>query len=109
MATPESKTKKRIKEILAKYGSGVKTFWPVQNGMGAATIDAHVCGWGQYLVIEAKALGEVATPRQGCTLREYDEAGAENLVIDGSDYQPLIDAMDRMRKRAGVSFTISFE
>ena len=98
--TPEGRTKKRIKEILAARGKVLKQFWPVQNGMGAATIDCHVCYLGQYLVIEAKAPGEVATPRQEHTLNEYELAGGENLVIDGTNYQPLEDALNRMRDRA---------
>lgn len=94
--TPEGRTKKRIKEILDARGKALKQFWPVQNGLGAATIDCHVCYLGFYLVIEAKALGEKATPRQVLTLSEYEAAGGITLVIDGSDYTRLEKALNNI-------------
>lgn len=96
--TPEGRTKKAIKAILDARGSALKQFWPVQNGMGAATIDCHVCFLGTYLVIEAKAPGEKATPRQTLTLAEYDEAGAFTLVIDGTELGPLINTLDAIEQ-----------
>lgn len=98
--TPEGRTKKRIKEILAARGSLLKAFWPVQNGLGAATLDCHVCYHGFYLIIEAKALGEAPTPRQESTIGEYEMAEAWILVIDGSDYTLLEYTLDQMRDRA---------
>lgn len=98
--TPEGRTKIEIKKRLAKRGPRLKQFWPVQNGMGAATLDAHICYLSFYLIIEAKAPGEVPTTRQHSTLREYDEAQAEALVIDGTDYEPLEQALNKIEVAA---------
>lgn len=97
--TPEGRVKGKIKEILNARGKALKQFWPVQNGLGAATIDCHVCYCGFYLVIEAKAPGEKPTPRQEMTLEEYFNAAAEVLVIDGTDFQPLIKTLDLIEQR----------
>lgn len=96
MATPEGRVKVKVKAILAARGKELKQFWPVQNGMGSATIDCHVCYAGSYLVIETKAPGEKATPRQESTLSEYRQAGGYNLVIDGSNYEVLESILDEM-------------
>lgn len=98
--TPEGKVKAKIKEILNARGKALKQFWPVQNGLGAATIDCHVCYLGFYLVIEAKAPGEKATPRQTITLEEYYDAGAWDLVVDGTDMRPLIETLDAIEEVA---------
>jgi hypothetical protein len=96
MATPESKVKRKIKEILATKGKRLRQFWPVQSGLGEATLDGHICYLGYYLVIEAKAGGEVPTKRQEVTLGEYKEAGAHTLVLDGTDFIPLHNALAKI-------------
>lgn len=97
--TPEGRVKKKIKEILDDRKPWLKDFWPVLNGMGAATIDCHVCYFGRYIAIEAKAPGEVATVRQADTLKEYDDAEANTLVIDGTNYETLIAVLDTIQAR----------
>jgi hypothetical protein len=105
MSTPEGDVKEQINKILKAREPELKRFMPVQNGLGAATLDYHVCYLGQYLMIEAKAPGEKPTPRQKLTLEEYRQAGARTLVIDGSDYSLLEDELndmallDEIRKR----------
>lgn len=101
MATPEGKVKTKIKAILALRGPDLMAFWPVQNGMGAATIDCHVCYRGRYIVIEAKAPGERATVRQANTLYEYAQASARTMVIDGTNYELLTSALDEIERAPG--------
>jgi hypothetical protein len=81
MATPEGKVKEKIKVLLKQYGC----YWhmPVQNGMGAPSLDFVCCVQGKYFAIEAKAPGKKPTPRQKHTIAEIERAGGKCFVIDG--------------------------
>ena len=79
--TPEGKVKEQVKKLLKKYG----VYWhmPVQNGMGAPSLDLICCVRGRYLAIETKAPGKKPTPRQEVTMYEILKAGGTVYVIDG--------------------------
>lgn len=77
--TPEGRIKDKIKAILRKHN----VYWhmPVQNGMGAPSLDFICCVRGNYLAIEAKAPGGKPTPRQLVTMRQINQAGGWTIVV----------------------------
>ena len=81
--TPEGKVKDAIKRTLAEYGA--YRHMPVQNGMGAPTLDFVGCHDGRYFAIEAKAPGKRPTARQENTMRAIRAAGGKVFVIDSED------------------------
>jgi len=85
--TPEGKVKAAVKEVLKAHGA----YWhcPVQNGMGAPSLDFICCFKGRYFGIETKAPGKKPTPRQELTIKAIRDAGGKVFVIDGdvSDLQ----------------------
>jgi len=81
MATEEAKVKVAVKEVLKAHGA----YWhcPVQNGMGAPSLDFICCFKGKYFAAETKAPGKKPTARQGITISEIEKAGGKVFVIDG--------------------------
>lgn len=79
--TPEGKVKTRVKLVLSSHGA----YWhcPVQNGMGAPSLDFICCFKGRYFAVETKAPGKKPTPRQEITISEIEKAGGKVFVIDG--------------------------
>lgn len=81
--TPEGKVKSKIKKLLNKYGA--YSHMPVQNGMGAPSLDYVACYKGLFLGIEAKAPGKKPTDRQVRTMSQMRNAGGYVFVIDGDE------------------------
>ena len=78
--TPEGRTKAKLKAHLARYG--VYQFWPVQMGMGAATVDCIACWNGRFTAIECKREGLTEpTPRQAATMKTMRKAGAVTYLV----------------------------
>lgn len=79
--TPEGLVKERVKRMLKAYGA----YWhcPVQNGMGAPSLDFICCFKGRYFAVETKAPGKKPTPRQEITMQQIRDAGGKVFVIDG--------------------------
>ena len=77
--TPEGRVKAQIKTLLKKHN--VYYHMPVQNGMGAPTLDFICCVGGYYLGIEAKAPGKIPTPRQYDTMREIEKACGMTAIV----------------------------
>ena len=79
--TPEGAVKREVKKVLKEY----KAYYhmPVQNGMGAPTLDFVGCYNGRFFAIETKAPGKKPTPRQEVTVALIKAAGGEAFVIDG--------------------------
>ena len=79
--TPEGKTKLKVKEVLKAHGA----YWhcPVQNGMGAPSLDFICCFKGRYFGIETKKPGGKPTARQLLTIKAIEDAGGKVFVIDG--------------------------
>lgn len=84
--TPEGRIKEKVKKIL-KASPQCYYHMPVQNGMGAPTLDFVGCSFGRYFAIETKAPGHKPTPRQEATIAAMRAAGAEVFVIDGNEGQ----------------------
>ncbi len=59
--TPEGKVKDKIKKMLKEHGAYFHM--PVQNGMGAPTLDFVGCYCSHYFAIEAKAPGKNEFPQ----------------------------------------------
>lgn len=80
MATPEGKVKDRVKAVLKKYNA----YWhcPVQNGMGAPSLDFIGCCNGMYFGIETKAGSKQPTPRQAITMKTIEAAGGKVFLIN---------------------------
>lgn len=85
MTTPEGKVKARVKKVLAAHGA----YWhcPVQNGMGAPSLDFVGCHRGRYFAIETKAGNKQMTPRQETTAEEI--RAAKGLVFLVNDVEGL--------------------
>lgn len=79
--TPEGKIKALVRARLKRLG-GVYSFMPVQQGLGASTLDFLGCYKGFFFAIETKKNGETPlTPRQlGCKA-EMEAAGAMVFVV----------------------------
>jgi ribosomal protein S19 len=91
----ESFVKKAVKNVLRQWGC--YQFWPVQTGLGAATLDCIACvpirvtqdmvgkTLGAFVAIEAKREGVTSvTIRQGATIEEMRAAGAVALLINST-------------------------
>ena len=80
MTTPENKVKEKVKKVLKAHGA----YWhmPVQNGMGAPSLDFIGCYFGRYYAIETKAGNKQPTPRQKLTIESIQAAGGEVFVIN---------------------------
>lgn len=78
--TPEGKVKAKVKALLAKYG----VYWhmPVQNGMGAPSLDFVCCVKGRYFAVETKAGNKQPTPRQESTIADMQRAGGKCFVVN---------------------------
>ena len=79
MMTPEGRVKAEIKAYLKDIGA--YQFWPVQTGMGAATVDCLACIKGRFWAIEVKRPGGRATPRQVITLQNVRDAHGTAVVV----------------------------
>lgn len=81
MSTPEGKVKEHVKKLLREFGAYYHM--PVQNGMGAPSLDFVCCLNGLYFAIETKAEGKALTPRQEKTAEEIRSAGGKVFVVAG--------------------------
>ena len=77
--TPEGKVKEQVKKLLKQHGAYYHM--PVQNGMGAPTLDFVCCIKGRFFAIETKAPGKKPTPRQELTMTQMADAGAAVFVV----------------------------
>lgn len=104
MSTPEGKTKTRIKKMLNKYG--VYSHMPVQNGMGAPTLDFVCCYGGLYIAIEAKAPGKKPSDRQLKTMSQISAAGGVALCVgtNEADFDSLEKLLEMLNGKR-ISFT----
>lgn len=80
MTTPETKVKNKVKALLKEHGA----YWhcPVQNGMGAPSLDFICCHRGRYFGIETKAGNKKPTPRQETTINQIRLAGGLAFVVN---------------------------
>lgn len=61
------------------------SFWPVQTGMGARTLDCLGSSRGRAFAIETKAPGQKLTEQQEWIKQRMELAGVRVFVIDTTD------------------------
>jgi len=87
--TPEGKTKDRLKAFLKEWGAYY--FFPVQTGLGAATVDCLVCANGRFIGIETKKKGvKTPTKRQAMTMKQIKQAKGEAYVVTLDEKDNLV-------------------
>jgi len=69
---------------------------PVQNGMGAPSLDFIGSYKGYFFAVETKAPGKKPTPRQEVTIETIRAAGGAVFVIDG-DTSHLVAWLELLR------------
>lgn len=80
-ATPESKVKKQVVQILKDYGAYF--FYPVTGGYGRSGVPDIVACWkGRFIGIECKARGNVPTQLQMKNLHDIARQEGISLIID---------------------------
>lgn len=94
MATPEGKTKEKVKELLDKYESRIYREMNVPGGYGKSSLDFVGCANGWFFAVETKAwlsrLGP--TPRQEGTIEDMEAAGARTFVVNDAASLEELDA-----------------
>lgn len=98
--TPESKTKKNVKNLLE--ANGIYHFFPAANGYGRAGIpDIICCLNGRFFAIECKAGKGKTTALQDRELARISQAGGYVLVVydDPKDFQALHDLINYIKER----------
>jgi hypothetical protein len=82
--TPEGAVKKKLKLYLAR--TDIYRFWPVQMGMGEATVDCLICIGGKFMGIECKREGiRKPTPRQAAVMARIRAAGGVTYLVTMKD------------------------
>jgi len=100
-STPEGKVKAKVKkafEYLRHEGYEIYYHMPVQNGMGAPTLDFIGCFRGQFFAIETKAPGKKPTERQLTTIADMERAGAKVFVYDGTNTAEFSDWLSKLSR-----------
>lgn len=89
--TPEGAVKNRVRVLLKKHGA----YWhmPVQNGMGAPSLDFICCHKGRYIGIETKAGNKKPTPRQEYTMQQIRDAGGVALLINDNEGMDTLEQL----------------
>lgn len=100
MSTPESRVKKKVRELLVKYG--VYVFSPVQTGFGARTLDLLCCHRGQFFAIETKAAGKKMTEQQ-CAIGRRIELSLGKVFCISSENQDTCEWVELRSWLSSVS------
>jgi len=75
MKTEEAQLKERVKKIFKEIGTSLYYHMPVQNGMGAPSLDFICCYQGRYFAVETKDSHKDLTLRQCFTRDQIVTAG----------------------------------
>jgi Holliday junction resolvase len=98
-ATPESKVKKRVREVLDKLG--IYHFMPPANGFGRAGIpDIIACMDGHFIAIECKAGKGQTTALQDRELNAILNAGGTTYIARENNIDELQQLL--REKRSGL-------
>lgn len=86
--TPESKVKKKVKQILSDMGAYYAM--PMGTGFGNTGVpDFLVCYEGSFFGIEVKANGNKPTALQLHNMMQIRKAGGRSFVIDETNVDEL--------------------
>ena len=88
--TPEAVVKAQVKKLLTEHGAYYHM--PVQNGMGAPSLDFICCHRGCYFGIETKAGNKKPTPRQENTMNQIRLAGGLAFLVNE------VEGLDELRE-----------
>ena len=88
--TPEAVVKAQLKKLLSEHGAYYHM--PVQNGMGAPSLDFICCHRGCYFGIETKAGNKKPTPRQENTMNQIRLAGGLAFLVNE------VEGLDELRE-----------
>lgn len=95
-ATPESKVKKRVVELLKHYGAYY--FYPVTGGFGASGVpDIIVCYNGYFIGIECKAGTNKPTALQEQNLERIKQAKGISLVINEDNVGHVAYTLEKLK------------
>ena len=98
-ATPESKVKKRVREMLDTLG--IYHFMPPANGFGRAGIpDIIACMDGHFIAIECKAGKGTTTALQDRELERIQNAGGTTYIARETNIDELQQLL--REKRSGL-------
>lgn len=90
MATPESKVKKKVKDILKNLGAYY--VMPVTSGYGnSGAPDFLVCIRGKFIGIECKSGKKKPTALQEKNLNLIDNAGGWTFVVNEESVEQLVN------------------
>lgn len=93
-ATPESKVKKRVKDILKGFGADLYFAMPIGTGYGNSGVpDFLVCIKSRFVGIETKAGKGKTTALQELHLENIRSAGGTTLVINEENVDRLADML----------------
>ncbi len=88
-ATPESKVKKKVVEVLKHHGAYF--FYPVTGGYGRSGVPDIVCCWkGRVSGIECKTKGNKPTELQNKNLVDISNQGGVAIITDESGIGMLV-------------------
>lgn len=96
MSTPESKTKKKVVDLLK--GIGAYYFFPVTGGFGRSGVpDIVACVNGRFVGIECKAGSNKPTALQQHNLDAIAGAGGISYVINEATVRELAAALGGLK------------
>ena len=79
--TPEAKVKKKVVDVIKKYGAYY--FFPATGGYGRSGVPDIVCCYrGVFIAIECKAGNNKPTPLQEAEMQKIREAQGFVLVVN---------------------------
>jgi len=88
-ATPESKVKKKVVDLLKQHGAYF--FYPVTGGYGRSGVPDIVCCWkGKFIGIECKTKGNKPTELQNKNLVDISNQGGVAIITDESGIGMMI-------------------
>ena len=97
-ATPESKVKKQVVEILKR--EGVYYFYPVTGGFGRSGIpDIICCLNGRFFGIECKAGTNKPTALQEAEMARIRLAGGKTLVVNETNLNDVKELVAWIKKQ----------
>ena len=92
-ATPESKVKKKVVDLLKRYDAYF--FYPVTGGYGRSGVPDIVCCWkSRFIGIECKAKGNQPTELQIKNLADIASQGGISIIIDETGIGMLMLTME---------------
>jgi Holliday junction resolvase len=96
-ATPESKVKKQVVEVLKR--EGVYYFYPVTGGFGRSGVpDIIRCLNGRFFGIECKAGMNKPTPLQEKNLNSIKAMGGIALVVNEDNIEDVNELLRRIER-----------